>query len=73
MDRRSVLASRTLIAIVLLSAIMVGVAALNTTQAGPPCRCPLIVAQVMCDNGKVYINQCFANCAHARNCVPYGN
>lgn len=35
-------------------------------------RCPLIYAPVICDNGKVYSNQCFADRAHAKNCVPLG-
>jgi hypothetical protein len=40
--------------------------------AGPACRCPLIVDQVTCSNGKTYINQCFADCAHAKDCVRVG-
>ncbi len=36
-------------------------------------RCPLIYAPVICDNGKVYPNQCFADRAHAKNCVPTGD
>lgn len=53
-------------------AVGFGMVALSTTaQAKPPCRCPLIVAPVICDNGKVYVNSCFASCDRARNCVPY--
>lgn len=53
-------------------------AALATTtltapaQAGPP-ACPMVYAPVKCDNGKVYVNQCFADRAHAKGCVPYGD
>ncbi len=36
-------------------------------------RCPLIYAPVICDNGKVYPNQCYADRAHAKNCVPTGD
>jgi hypothetical protein len=43
----------------------------DETAAGRFCQCPLIVAEVICSNGKIYINQCFANCDHARDCVPY--
>jgi len=43
----------------------------SPTMAGP-CRCPLLYAPVLCDNGRVYSNQCFATCAHAKNCVPTG-
>jgi hypothetical protein len=39
-------------------------------QAGGPCRCPLIYAPVQCDHGKVYPNQCAADCHNAKNCVP---
>jgi len=40
-------------------------------EAGP-CRCPLLYGPVQCDNGKVYPNQCVADCHHAKNCVPTG-
>ena len=43
----------------------------TAVQAGPPV-CPEIYAPVICSNGKVYPNQCFADRAHAKNCVPYG-
>ena len=43
----------------------------ETTQAGPP-LCPQIYAPVICSNGKIYPNQCYADKAHAKNCVPYG-
>lgn len=39
--------------------------------SGPPV-CPQIYAPVICSNGKVYPNQCYADRAHARDCVPYG-
>lgn len=44
----------------------------TTTLAGPPV-CPQIYAPVICSNGKVYPNQCYADRAHAKNCVPYGD
>ncbi len=40
---------------------------------GDEARCPLIYAPVICDNGRVYTNQCFADRAHAKNCVPLGD
>jgi hypothetical protein len=43
----------------------------TATQAGPP-LCPQIYAPVICSNGKVYPNQCYADRAHAKDCVPYG-
>lgn len=44
----------------------------STTLAGPP-LCPDIYAPVICSNGKVYPNQCYADRAKAKNCVPYGD
>jgi hypothetical protein len=43
----------------------------ESALAGPP-LCPQIYAPVICSNGKVYPNQCYADKAHAKNCVPYG-
>jgi len=42
-------------------------------KGGGPKLCPEIYAPVICDNGKVYPNQCYADRAHAKNCVPYGD
>ena len=61
------------VAVVLVAAFCFGVAALFTeTQAKGPCRCPMIYAPVECDKGKVYPNQCVADCRNAKNCVPIG-
>ncbi len=35
--------------------------------------CPQIWAPVICRGDKVYPNQCFADRAHAKDCVPYGD
>jgi hypothetical protein len=32
----------------------------------------MIYAPVECDKGKVYPNQCVADCRNAKNCVPIG-
>jgi len=53
-------------------ALTAGAFAVFTEVQAGPCRCPLLWAPVICDNGKTYSNQCFANCAHAKNCVPTG-
>jgi len=42
-----------------------------SSSAGPPV-CPQLWAPVICSNGKVYPNQCYADKAHAKDCVPYG-
>ena len=44
----------------------------NAAEAKGPCRCPMVYAPVECDKGKVYPNQCVADCKHAKNCVPIG-
>ena len=56
---------------VILGSVAVAIASLSVASAGPPV-CPQIYAPVICDNGKVYPNQCYADRAHAHNCVPYG-
>ena len=40
---------------------------------GGPKLCPDIYAPVICDNGKTYPNQCYADKAKAKNCVPTGD
>jgi hypothetical protein len=61
------------IAVGLVVVFCFGVAALFTeTEAKGPCRCPMVYAPVQCDHGKVYPNQCVADCHHAKNCVPIG-
>jgi len=48
-----------------------GVAALFTqVDAAGPCICPKLYAPVICDNGKIYPNLCYAECRNAEGCVP---
>ncbi len=70
---------KTLLTALALAGILVATfaaVALVSETASPvmagPCRCPLLYAPVICDNGKTYSNQCFADCRNARNCVPTG-
>ena len=64
---------RGLLVVALVAAFAVGGAAVFTeTEAKGPCVCPKIYAPVECDKGKVYPNQCVADCRHAKNCVPIG-
>jgi len=56
-----------------LSLLFAVVCAALPLQAAGPCICPDIYAPVQCSNGKVYPNQCVANCRHATNCVPTGD
>lgn len=60
-------------AIALTGAIGAG----SVSFAAPKCKpdpnaiCPFIYSPVICSNGQVYSNQCFANAACATGCVPY--
>jgi hypothetical protein len=38
-----------------------------------PKVCPEVYAPVICSNGRVYVNQCYADKARATGCVPYGD
>jgi len=57
----------------LLAAGAVTVATVSVAVAAGPKVCPKIYAPVICDGGKVYVNQCEADKKHATNCVPYGD
>jgi len=37
----------------------------------PEYVCPRLYAPVICDDGKVYVNMCYADKHHATGCVPY--
>lgn len=72
---------RKLVKVVLLIAVCGGAVALlngvssTDAQARPPvgkCECANLDAPVICNGGKVYANQCVANCFNATGCVPYG-
>ncbi len=66
--------SKALIVLGLVTLVAVGVVALlaPTAEAKGPCRCPMIYAPVECKGGKVFANQCLADCRNARDCVPIG-
>lgn len=63
--------NRFLTLAVVVGSVAIAIASLSVASAGPPV-CPQIYAPVICDNGKVYPNQCYADRHHAQNCVPYG-
>ena len=44
----------------------------QAVRPGGGIQCPLVYAPVICKGGKIYSNQCFADRAHAKDCVPYG-
>jgi len=72
--KRFLTAASLIVAVFAIVVATVGALDLGAAPAvaAPACRCPLIVDQVICSNGKTYINQCFANCAHAKDCVRIG-
>ncbi len=49
-----------------------GLSSVFTEAHAARCICPQVYAPVICDNGKTYVNPCYASCAHAKNCVPTG-
>lgn len=56
----------------LAAALMAGaLAAPAPSQARPPVLCPDVYAPVICSNGQVYSNSCYASAAGATGCVPY--
>jgi hypothetical protein len=48
------------------------VLASGPAEAGPACHCRDIYEPVICGNGQVYSNICYARCAGAHHCVSYG-
>lgn len=39
----------------------------------PPYACPDVYSPVICSDGNVYSNSCYASLAGATNCVPYND
>ncbi len=56
--------------VVTVMAILPGEPVQAAKPGGGPC--PKIYAPVICDNGKVYPNQCVADRHHATGCEPLG-
>jgi len=63
--------NRMLTLAVVVGSVAVAIASMKTMAAPPVC--PKIYAPVICDDGRVYVNQCYADRHHAQNCVPYGS
>ncbi len=65
--------SPAVLVVIAIAALMALVPGKSVQAAKPGGRqCPMVYAPVICDGGRVYSNQCFADRAHARNCVPLG-
>ena len=61
---------RNVLNVALLLAMVCSALPLSTPVEAGRCICPKVYAPVECDRGKVYPNQCVADCKHAKNCVP---
>ena len=67
---------KVVLGLTLGSAMVVGslaIAESPDTQRIGGCNCIDVWRPVICSNDKVYSNSCYASCAHATGCVPYGN
>lgn len=74
MQNRNRTISKGIFAATMLGALGLGLTALSTEAEafpGPISPCPFIYAPVVCDDGNVYTNQCFADGAGATGCIPY--
>ena len=70
---RANLIPKVAFAIALTGAICAGSASTASAKCkpNPNAICPEIYSPVICSNGHVYSNQCFADAACATGCVPY--
>lgn len=61
--------------LVLAGAAVVAITSFSNAAGGGggPQLCPDIYAPVICDGGKIYPNQCYADRQKAKNCRPYGD
>jgi len=55
----------------LLVALAGGALASTALAGGGGTNCPDVWNPVICSNGQVYSNLCYAGLAHAHGCVPY--
>jgi hypothetical protein len=73
--KRIAVASFAMLAVFAAALAAAGLAGLTATpaSAAPPfCNCRQVYEPVICSNGQVYSNICFARCDGAKNCQPYG-
>ncbi len=71
--KRIGLIGRVVLVVGVLGAVVIGVGSARAAQVPPRrCICLDVWAPVICSNGVVYSNSCYASCARATGCVPYG-
>ena len=68
MKKLSLVSRLTLAATLMLGALAVPA---SSWTLPPPTNCPQNYAPVICSNGQVYSNSCYASAAGATGCVPY--
>ena len=61
-----------MVATVVLGALALVLAIPPAEAAGLSCRCPAVWDPVICSDGHVYSNACWARCSGAHGCKPYG-
>ena len=77
--RRFVHSSKLFFVVAVIAVIVVGSVSIAKKPPRPPGPCnPFLMCldvwdPVICDDGNVYSNQCYANRACATGCVPYGD
>jgi hypothetical protein len=56
----------------LVGAVCAVVASASISLARPPINCPDVWMPVICSDGNIYSNYCYASAAGATGCVPWG-
>ena len=61
---------RNVLRLALILALVCSALPMGTEVQAGRCVCPQVYAPVECARGKIYPNQCVADCKHAKDCVP---
>ena len=61
---------KNVLRVALILALVCSALPLSTPVQAGRCVCPQVYAPVECARGKIYPNQCVADCKHAKDCVP---
>ena len=69
--RRTLLLTATVVVVFALAMVIAG-AIVGDVGAAPTCSCPQVFSPVVCPNGQVYDNSCWARCDGQRNCTYIG-
>jgi hypothetical protein len=76
--RRLIRCSKVFFAVAIIAAIAVGTVSMAKKPPKPPvpCQpwlmCPDVWDPVICNDGNIYSNQCYADRMCAKGCKPYG-